>query len=144
MGAERFWEPWTVKQLGYQVPDTVSWEDIRAWETAFGVELPISLSQALVAQNGGRLLRTSIDILPLQCFITLEQGEWPELLRKECPSPSDQACLILVGYLPGGRAILDYRLLREPQVRNIDPMMDGELRGVYRSFDEVVRLMSRT
>ncbi|MFO0970503.1 MAG: SMI1/KNR4 family protein [Gemmataceae bacterium] len=129
-----------MQQLGYQDPMVITWADVSAWEGKFGVELPSSLAQALVVQNGGRLLGTEIDILPIQRFGTLDQGEWVGLLRKELPSPSDRALMIYVGWLPGGRAILDYRRHREPRVRNMDPIFDGELRREYSSFDEVVRL----
>lgn len=143
-GAERYWEVWTWQQLGaYRDPTVISWADIRSWETEFGVELPSTLAQALVVQNGGRLLGTEIDILPIQRFGTLDHGEWAGLLLKEFPSSSDRARLICVGCLPGGRAILDYRRQGEPRVRNMDPIFDGELRCEYNSFDEVVRLSRR-
>jgi hypothetical protein len=121
----------------------IAWADIRAWEAKFGVELPGTLAQALVVQNGGRLLGTEIDILPIQRFGTLNQGEWVGLLRKEFPSHSDRARLIYVGFLPGGRAILDYRRHGEPRARNMDPIFDGELRREYDSFDDLVRLSRR-
>jgi hypothetical protein len=142
-GAELYWEPWTLRQFGYQDPTVIAWADIRAWEAKFGVELPATLAQALVVQNGGRLLGTEIDILPIQRFGTLDHGEWAGLLRKEYPSPADRARLIYVGWLPGGRAVLDYRRHGEPGVRNMDPIFDGELRREYNSFDEVVRLSRR-
>ncbi len=140
VGAERYWEPWTPQQLGYQDPTVITLADIRDWEAEFGVELPGILAEALLVQNGGRLLSTEIDILPIQRFGTLDHGEWAGLLRKELPSPSDRARLIYVGWLPGGRAILDYRRQGEPRVRNMDPIFDGELRREYGSFGEVVRL----
>jgi hypothetical protein len=142
-GAERYWEPWTLQQFGYQDSTVIAWADIRAWEGKFGVELPGTLAKALVVQNGGRLLGTEIDILPILRFGTLDHGEWVGLLRKEFPSPSDRARLIYVGWLPGGSAVLDYRQHSEPRVRNMDPIFDGELRREYSSFDEVVRLSRR-
>jgi hypothetical protein len=143
VGAERYWEPWTQQQLGYQEPTVIGWADIRSCEAKFSIELPGILAQALVIQNGGRLLGTEIDILPIQRFGTLDEGEWVGLLGKAFPSASERARFIFVGWMPGGRAILDYRSQGEPRVRNMDPIFDGELRREYASFDEVVRLSRR-
>jgi hypothetical protein len=138
-GAERYWEPWTPQQVGFREAAFVTGADIRAWEATFGVELPSTLAQVLIVQNGGRLLGTEIDIVPLQRFGTFDQGEWAGLLHEEIPSQADRARLVTVGYLPGGRAVLDYRRPGEPRVRNMDPIFGGELRGEYCNFDELLR-----
>ncbi|MGC4005841.1 MAG: hypothetical protein QM811_23065 [Pirellulales bacterium] len=135
----RFWEPWNLHQLGFEEPLLNSWADLSAWETTFGVVLPITLSRALVVQNGGRLFGTEIDILPIQRFTTLERVEWAGELRRGRTSATDLARLICIGTAPGGKAVLDYRDAGEPCVRVIDPGYDFVVLGDSPTFDDAIR-----
>ncbi len=117
----------------------LSLEALRKFELQFAVSLPASLSDALMTQDGGRILGTEVDVYPVNRCVNLTDGVWRTLPLPWLKEPRSRYRMICIGKAPGGSVVLDYRRSdTTPGVCVLDHIFDGELRAEFDSFDRFI------
>lgn len=145
-----FWEPidysslWSAMRL--DPCPVIDAEHLKKWEARVALNLPKSLARALAVQNGGRVLGTSIDIYPLEGFVSLSQLDWAKTIYSARGNATNNSLMLRIGRAPGGSLVLDYRRISrrwlyrrsEPRALVIDHVVDGELRAEFSTFGQLV------
>ncbi len=112
---ERFWQKGSNNPYedegpdGVEDPPGVTAEEIREWEQQYGVTLPEPIRTALGLRNGGSVRNTSIEVLPLDQIVPVDDDfcQHTDIDEDEAP---DHGLLFVFGYEMecGGTFLLNF------------------------------------